>query len=172
MHAPPALYDPKAPLLAKIFSGRPVFPAGRFADPSWLTVLRACGLKHQVSGRRQAMSSGSLHSSHPPSLTQPSPPPPSTHAHTLSPRSQVDAPTFLDAARDLERQGQDLDALPPNERARVLDSAKALVAHLREPGSSASPLGKDFFTAVGAMAIVPATLGVPGSSGCRQVLAR
>lgn len=36
--APGELYDPSHPLLSRVFRAKPVFPAGQFAFPAWLSV--------------------------------------------------------------------------------------------------------------------------------------
>lgn len=46
--APTTLYDPTLPLLTKVFSGRPVFPHGKFASPRWIAILQSLGLKRSL----------------------------------------------------------------------------------------------------------------------------
>ena len=45
---PTELYDPSQPLLEMVFRGKPLFPAEQYSFPSWLRVLRECGLVHRV----------------------------------------------------------------------------------------------------------------------------
>lgn len=46
---PTELYDPGHPLYSKVYRGAGRFPAGQYAYPSWLEVLRDCGLVHAVT---------------------------------------------------------------------------------------------------------------------------
>ncbi|KAK9798935.1 hypothetical protein WJX73_003884 [Symbiochloris irregularis] len=46
---PRDLYDPTSPLLEKIFQAKQVFPAEDFSTPAWLEVLRAAGLKSEIT---------------------------------------------------------------------------------------------------------------------------
>eukprot|EP00798_Chlamydomonas_sp_ICE-L_P006706 gene6706-3376_t len=48
LYYPSELYDPGVQLYSAVFQGQPVFPHGQYAFPSWLEILRDCGLRHSV----------------------------------------------------------------------------------------------------------------------------
>ncbi|GAX84471.1 hypothetical protein CEUSTIGMA_g11891.t1 [Chlamydomonas eustigma] len=123
------LYDPTQPLLARVFKGKPVFPAEQYSYPAWLEVLKDIGLVHQL-----------------------------------------DVATFLAAAKQVEEQGKELGSghLSPAEQSEILGMADALITYLRD--HSHTLLGREFLTTLNQMAVVPATLGLPGSCMERQVL--
>ena len=46
---PDQLFDPRKPLLSKVFADDPVFPTGQFATDEWLAILRVLGLQSHIS---------------------------------------------------------------------------------------------------------------------------